>query len=119
MSAESREWSDCTDTDWAGVQNGGKGGLEFRVVRTSKQSESIRTNVCNGLSISDGSSSESNGSIGSHSSAGLSNKNANGFRRKNSSSKYKDQQLYLYVYPIQEIVNENYNNRNEDLDFFN
>ncbi|RIA84035.1 putative methyltransferase-domain-containing protein [Glomus cerebriforme] len=117
MSAESREWSDCADTDWAGVQNGGKGGLEFRVVRTSKQGR-------NGLSISDSSSCESNGFITSNGCNGsngflksseILNENASGHRRKNSNS---NQQLYLYVYPIQAIINENYDHRNENSDFF-
>jgi hypothetical protein len=115
MSAESREWSDCTETNWAGVQNGGKGGLEFRIVCTKKQG-------CNGSTISDSSSGESNEfskSNGSNGSNGflnseILNENVNRFERKNSSSTYSHLQLYLYVYPILEIVS---NNKNENLDF--
>ncbi|CAB4429916.1 unnamed protein product [Rhizophagus irregularis] len=107
MSAESREWSDCTETDWAGVQNGGKGGLEFRIICTKKQG-------CNRLTISDGSFGESNEFSkynGSNESNGFLNSE---LERKNSSSTNSLLQLYLYVYPILEIVS---NDNNENSEF--
>ncbi|GBC05140.1 hypothetical protein RclHR1_06050018 [Rhizophagus clarus] len=111
MSAESREWSDCSDTRWAGVQNGGKGGLEFRIVCTKKQ-----------LTVSDCSSGESDKfskSNGPNGSNGFLNseffdENVDGLERKNSSSSNSPLQLYLYVYPILEIVS-NDKDENSDL----
>ncbi|CAG8571940.1 12134_t:CDS:2 [Cetraspora pellucida] len=38
MSPEACEWSGLTSTDWAGVQSGGKGGLEFRIVHANSHS---------------------------------------------------------------------------------
>ncbi|CAI2162965.1 19171_t:CDS:2 [Funneliformis geosporum] len=98
MSAESREWSDCTDADWAGVQNGGKGGLEFRIVKSKKL---IETNGCKEFNIFNCSAAESNILSKSEDSNGNSSVK---LWRKNS-SKTSRRQLYLYVYPIQEVLN--------------
>ncbi|CAG8444849.1 2567_t:CDS:2 [Funneliformis caledonium] len=99
MSVESREWSDCADADWAGVQNGGKGGLEFRIVKSIKHVESNGCNEFNKFNCSSGESnilSKSEGSNGNSSDK---------LWRKDSSSKTSLKQLYLYVYPIQEVIN--------------
>ncbi|CAG8758960.1 11268_t:CDS:2, partial [Racocetra persica] len=55
MSPEACEWSGLTSTDWAGVQSGGKGGLEFRIVpANSRSNASENGSDANNASISKG-----------------------------------------------------------------
>ncbi|CAG8538769.1 14383_t:CDS:2 [Racocetra fulgida] len=62
MSPEACEWSGLTSTDWAGVQSGGKGGLEFRIVPASSRSNASENGSdANNAPISRGRNKKNNG----------------------------------------------------------
>ncbi|RHZ82693.1 hypothetical protein Glove_104g33 [Diversispora epigaea] len=52
MSMEACEWSGLTFTEWAGVQAGGKGGLEFRVIHVANDSNSLNDDLNNNDTLS-------------------------------------------------------------------